>query len=249
MLSTIPVPFDHHEHRGGRVSFRKWADSTSGANLSPEPIFRYGRAFDDAIAQLRMLSESQESQEAVFLCNIVGHSSALLSRTELDTSTDLSFDYTNIESLINAPNVNGFSVDDNLLLDALSPLVGWQALCGVHSFDDSPQEAGLETVIEIPAFSKDRYAEGTVHCRLVDPAIFALNWRNISFPIYFIPPTTPIDVNVAADRFQRARLHRYLMRKKIPFSTLGECHMDDDIAVAYLAPSFDFPDTSRCFIR
>lgn len=233
-------------NRGGRVAFREWATGTEDADFSPEPVFRYGRAFSDAVTELRVLAESQLD---IFLCSIVEHSSVLTSRPEFDSKTDLAFNYVDIDALIDAPNVTGHLVDDDLLSDALTPLLGWHAICGEHSFDDSLREAGLAEIAILPAESKDDYAEGTLHCHLADPMQFASNWRNISFPIYFIPPSISIDFSVVADRFRRDRLRSYLLRNAIPFGTMGECHMDDDIAVAYLLPSFDFPETRRCFIR
>ena len=233
-------------NRGGRTAFCEWATGTDDADFSLEPVFRYGRAFSDAVTELRALAESHFD---VFLCNIVEHSSVLTSRPELDHKKDLAFSYVDIDSLIDAPNVTGFLVDDDSLATALTPLLGWHAICGEHSFDDSPREAGLTEVAVLPADSMDDYAEGTLNCCLADPSQFASNWQNISFPIYFIPPSISFSFSSVADRFRQGRLRPYLLRNAIPFGTMGECHMDDDIAVAYLLPSFDFPGTQRCFIR
>lgn len=246
LRKTVPVDFNHHSHRAGRFAFRKWAMGIDDPNFSAEPVFRYGRSFSEALNELRVLAASQPD---IFLCNIVEHSSALTSRSEFKRTDDLAFDYADIDALIDAPNVTGYLVNDDLLSGAMMPLRGWSAICGEHSFDESCREAGLVEFALLPAKAKENYSEGTLHCHLANPAQFATNWRNISFPIYFIPPSISFDFPVTADRFQRHRLRSHLLRRKTPFATLGECHMDDNIAVAYLQPSLDFPEAQRCFIR
>ncbi|NND96566.1 MAG: hypothetical protein HKN47_04460 [Pirellulaceae bacterium] len=246
LLTTIPVDFNHHSNRGGRVAFREWASTTPSDTFSAEPVFRYGRSFAESLAQLRTLAASQPD---VFLCNIVGYSSVLTSRSTFDMTTDLAFSYDGMEALIDAPNVTGYFVDDDLLADALEPLRGWQVICGEYSFDDSSTEAGLTEVSLLPSASTNFNAEGTMHCCLTDPAQFASNWRNITFPTYFLPPSISLDFALVVERFRHERLSDYLLRKSISFVTMGECHMDDDIAVSCLTSAFKFPETLRCFIR
>ena len=246
MRNTVPVHFNHHSKRGGRTAFGEWSTGENKTDFSLEPVFRYGRPFSDAVTELRVLAESQHD---VYLCNIVQHSSALTCRPELDSKSDLAFNYVDIDALIKTPSVTGFNVDDDVLADALTPMRGWQAICGEHSFDDSSREAGLTKVALLPADSSDGSSEGTLHCQLSDPSQFAVYWRSVTFPIYFLPASVSLDFPIIADRFRRDRLSNYLLRRVIPFGTMGECHVDDDIAVAYLSPSFDFPPTLRCFIR
>ncbi len=122
-------------------------------------------------------------------------------------------------------------------------------ICGEGSFDDSPAEAGLtpEELI-YPSLSRND-TEGVYICRLTDAKAYATNRIGIDFLAYFVNPTVSLDFPLIADRYRRDRLKEYFLRTDVTFGTLGDCHMDDDIAVSYRSAVFRFPDTQRFFIR
>jgi hypothetical protein len=246
VFTTIPVPFDHHSRNGGRIAFGEWVREAGDQACILHPVFRYGRAFSDALDDLRSLCHSQQH---VFLCNIVGYSAVLTSRSDFDAGADLAFAYDDIEALIESPNITGCLVDQDSLFAAMAGLEGWQVVCGEHSFDEPPHEAGLWVWHTVPPQQPRSDAEGTLFCRLSDTKQFASNWAYTSFRAYFIPPSVALDPVVVADRFRRQRLTAFLLRRRISFGTMGDCHMDDDIAVSCLSSVFDFPDRLRCFIR
>lgn len=246
MLHTLPVPFDHHAYANGRTAFAAWAHTEGNMDISREPVFRYGRSYADGIEQLR---EMFAAQNCLFLNNIVGHSSALTCSLACNSDDTLAFTYDCLESLIRKPNIVGHLVDDSLVADALQPLVGWLVICGEGSFDDSPSEAGLTTDELIHPSPSRRDTEGVYICRLADARAYASNRIGIDFRAYFVHPAANLDLSLVADRYRHDRLNEYFLRTDVTFGTLGDCHMDDDIAVSYHSDVFRFPDTQRFFIR
>lgn len=246
MPLTLPVSFDHHANRGGRSAFVDRAILSGYPNVSPEPVFRYGRTFDEGIDQFRSLAQSQD---CIYLCNIVGHSSVFADQYPNDFDSTLTFSYPDAETLIAAPNVVGHTVEDSLVADALAPLKDWFVICGEDSFDDSPAEAGLVAIELISPASTASGSEGVSICRLSDARKYAKNRILIDFRAYFVAPSARLDFTIVADRYRRDRLGQYFLRSNVVFGTLGDCHIDDDIAVSYRSTVFDFPATQRFFVR
>jgi len=249
LLSTIPVNFNHHMNRGGRLAFRKWLNDYQLSfrdGESNEPVFRYGRPYEDAIDELRSLSAKQQN---IFLSNIVGHSAVLTRDVELDHTDGCDIAYPDLEDLIRGPEIRGYLVELELLAKAVYHMKGWTAICGVHSFEDASLDCGFSQAELVAARTNDQYAEDTFIGSLADPDKFATYWLTVSFVVYFLPPSVVINSDEVGRRLEKDRLTNYLVRRGVCFGTMGDCHMDDDIATAYRGTVFDFPEQRLCFIR
>ena len=250
MLATIPVLFDFHHQDGGRLAFAEWLRESGGEAAVTDPAFSYLPSYAESIEHLRSLSRSQSD---IYLSNVVGHASVLTTRPSAVPDSGLALEYDDVESLIRSPKISGYREGSTQeLATALAPLHDWQVV-GSFNF---PEECGLKMVESaVPSLWKSYLQhgweplgakQGVMVCRLADPSTFATIGIDIAF---IIPPSVSLDVDEIADRYSHERLREYLLRRRIPFGTLGDCHMDDSYAVSYLEPVFDYPNTHRCFIR
>ena len=235
--------------RGGRAAFRRWLAEhqlSFSEGDTDEAVFRYGRRFDDAVGELPALTRKQRN---IYLCEIVEYSSVLFQETSDLVCDPAGATYCDVEQLLDEPFVRGFDVDTDILGDAISGIEGWVVVCGGYSFDETCAEAGFTQRAVVPALGDSEYAEPIFFGALSNPDQFSRNWTMISFPVYFLRPDATVEQDLFAQCFEEGRLTELLIRRGVTFGTMGQCHVDDDIACSYRGAVYKFPQRLLRFVR
>jgi hypothetical protein len=205
------------------------------------PIFSYTARGRSQLEKLQFLKDSHAA--VVFLSNIVIHSSVLvIGNCDLSDMPRVCT-YGSLDEFRANPTITGYHVASNIPLSCScdTSTVVVSDLATFLGDNDILPSTGLFRVIE--------RRRGVFFCNILDYPRYFGHCAVYGDQAYFVSADIPVDLNRYAVEYEKETLTEVLFDQGVSFASLGDNHVDDEIAASYGQQFWNYPDECVAFVR
>lgn len=247
MLRTFVVPFDFDFPNGGRSHFAELASTLVQRFESPpqivdRPLFCYRSHGKVQLDRLRLLDTSRPAM--VYLSSISMHSSLLIVGDFDASGLDLPLVYDSVDAFIESPVVRGFRVPEEKLAANAKFDEATVVISDLARFRDAEDRLPEDGIFRVLDYHRDVYV-----CNVLDFDRYFQHAAILGDQPFFLPADAKVDFRECVRQLNQYSLRAYLLKRSIPFATLGDDHQDDEFAVSYGMDCWQLGDNELMFVR